>query len=159
MPHLDYTISFAVISQLVVSLVGFIFIVKSLQGATEDRLYAHYNEVCKLLMTKPHLYPYFYGNKILDITTTDPTYPNIREEVEIMAESILGVIEHAAVQRKNMHGYAWRQCWEKFAHERINKSEQIKEFYEQNQKWYTIDIKRVFEDAKRLRTSPPSFNT
>jgi hypothetical protein len=67
MPHLDSTISFAVISQLFVSIVGFIFVIRGLQGATEDRLYAHYNEVCKLLMAKPHLYPNFYTNKAVDL--------------------------------------------------------------------------------------------
>jgi hypothetical protein len=99
---------------------------------------------------KPHLYPYFYANKILDVASADQT---LREEVDIMAEAILGVIEHAAIQRKNMPRYAWEQCWKKFAHERINKSEQLKEYYDKNQNWYTTDIKRVFETAKRSRST------
>jgi hypothetical protein len=150
MPHLDSTVSVVVISQLIVSIIGFVFVIRGLQGATEDRLYAHYNEVCKLLMTKPHLYPYFYANKVVDIKTATPL---LLEEVDIMSESILGVIEHAALQRKNMPKYAWSECWKKFALERINKSEQIKDFYDKNNDWYTKDIKRVFEDAERLRTS------
>ena len=98
MPHLDSTVSVAVISQLVVSIIGFVFVIRSLQGATEDRLYAHYNDICKLLMTKPHLYPYFYANKVLDMETATPL---LQEEVDIMSESILGVIEHAALQPKD----------------------------------------------------------
>ncbi|MPR12567.1 hypothetical protein [Microvirga tunisiensis] len=57
----------AAIVQALAALIGFPVIMfqlyllrRNIRGATQDRLYAHYMEICKLFMGKPHLRPYFY---------------------------------------------------------------------------------------------------
>jgi hypothetical protein len=46
-------VGFAVLSYQVIQLR------RNIQGATQDRLYAHYMDICKVLMQKPYLYPFF----------------------------------------------------------------------------------------------------
>jgi hypothetical protein len=48
----------AAVIQAVAAVVGFLFIIIQLRAATQDRLYAHYLEICKLFMQNPELRPY-----------------------------------------------------------------------------------------------------
>ena len=52
------------------SVFGFLFVGyqlwqarRNIRGATEPTLYVHYTEICKLLIGKPHLRPYFMRTK------------------------------------------------------------------------------------------------
>jgi hypothetical protein len=126
----------------------------NIRGATHDRLYAHYNDVCKELMKKPELYPYFYGElpyppdinnaackiKTLDAPDTNKTVSN---EVKILSEMICGVIEHAKVQEKNLPLDSWMNCWLLYSLDRIDRSPSVHKFFKENSNWYTPSVKKV----------------
>src|SRR5262245_52358913 len=86
------------------SLVGFGFVWlqlrdlrRNVQGATQDQLYAHYMEVCKLFIDKPYLRPYFYENEPRPISPPADR-ASLGSEIDAASEAILGIIEHAIVQ-------------------------------------------------------------
>ena len=63
---------------------GFIFFLLSQKAATQDRIYAHYTEICKLFMQNPQLRPYFYDRK--ELLADDP---HLRTQIDVMSETIL----------------------------------------------------------------------
>lgn len=137
--------------QALASLIGFVVIGyqviqlrKNIRGATQDRLYAHYNEVVKLLMQNPHLYPYFYDGK--PYSKDDSNNEDLRAEINLVCEAIFGVIEHACLQRQNLPHDSWRNCWQPYAHERMRRSPAIKNFIDRNQVWYTAALRRVVHE-------------
>ena len=84
------------IAQVLASVIGFFFVGYQLlllgrntRGSAQDRLYAHYMEVCKLFMQNPHLRPYFYDNMLVPADD-----PKLRAEVDAMCEAIWGLVEH-----------------------------------------------------------------
>ena len=141
----------AAVIQAVVSVIGFLTIMiqlrllrKNLQGATQDRLYAHYTEICKLFMGKPHLRPYFYDQ----VPLLDSDKPELKAEVEFMSEAIWGLVEHAFVQKKNVPSYAWKKCWKLYFIERFNKSIVFRNYFEQNSEWYVEELSEVVKTLK-----------
>jgi hypothetical protein len=139
----------AAVVQAVASIVGFFVLFyqvlqlrNNIRGATHDRLYAHYNDVCKELSKNPTMYPYFYDKKPVNIDSA----PN---EVKLVSEMIWGVIEHSKVQERNLPLDSWANCWLPYALERINKSPVVKEYFEKNCQWYTPATWSVFEEFKR----------
>lgn len=119
-------------------------VLRSLRGATQDRLYAHYMEVCKLMMGQPKLYPYFYEDK--PIQTIDPT---LKESSQIVCEAFLGLIEHAILQQKNLPKDAWRNCWLPFAKERVSKSEPLRNYFRENEGWYAKELRKTVKQILR----------
>jgi hypothetical protein len=159
MDYIGGQATWAAAIQALASLIGFIVIGyqviqlrKNIRGATQDRLYAHYNDIVKLFMQKPHLYPYFYKEK--QYSDLDDNKENLREEIDIMSEAIFGVIEHACLQRQNLPHDSWKNCWQPYAHERMGKSPEMERFIDPNQTWYTAALRKVVNEfyAKR-RTS------
>jgi hypothetical protein len=95
---LSAPMNLASVVQAGASVFGFLFVGyqlwqarRNIRGATEHTLYVHYTEICKLLIGKPHLRPCFYENKTMSLQ--DPNNPNLREEIDMMSEAILGLIE------------------------------------------------------------------
>ncbi len=82
---------------------------RAIQSDTHSKLYTHYLEVTKLLLQKPQLRPYFYGGKVLDKSVPDQA--DIRQEIEVMCEVFLSLFEHAVVQKNNLPGDSWQNCW------------------------------------------------
>ena len=125
------------------------FLRKNIRGATQDRLYAHYMEVCKLLFQNGHLRPYFYEDE--RVPELGPNRPKLRAEVDMMSEAICGLIEHCVVQRRNLPPAGWRGCWLPYAQERVGKSSELAQFFEANQVWYTRKMRRAMRKilAKR----------
>jgi len=151
--------------QALAAVIGFIVVTyqvvqlrKNIRGATQDRLYAHYMEVCKMLMLKPHLYKFFYESKSYVKPVNNDEQDVIHEEIEIMSEMILGLMEHAKLQQRNLPKDAWDHCWRAYAYERIRKSVAIKEFFEENRQWYTIALARVFKDYQKQEKRRPRAN-
>jgi hypothetical protein len=143
----------AELGQLTVSIVGLLVIVlqiqhvlRSIHGTTQDSMYAHYTEVGKLLLSRPELRPYFYERKKL-VAEDDK---KLRDEIDLMSEAILGLIEHAAVQEDNLPDNAWRECWWRYAKERLEKGTELRRFFDENKEWYTADMGEVVRliDAK-----------
>ena len=132
----------AAVIQAAASVLGFAFIVwqiqlviRGLRGATQDRLYGHYNEALKLLMSKPYLYPYFYERK--EFTGNTPEHPNLRAEIDIVSETILGIVEHARIQMHNLGKESWFGCWHPYFKERWDKSIELQRFFGPHESWYT----------------------
>jgi hypothetical protein len=139
-------INWGQITQIVVSLVGFVFVIfqlamvrRALRGSTHDRIYAHYNDVCKTLLGYPELYSYFYENADPAKLTRED-----RRKVRMLCEIIMGLIEHAVVQRSNMPPRSWSGCWRPYALERIKQSQALREYFDPNQVWYTEAMRREY---------------
>src|SRR5262249_52107878 len=144
-------VTWAAAIQASASLIGFIVIGyqviqlrKNILGATQDRLYAHYMEILKLFMEKPHLYSYFYNAKAY--SKLDDNRENLREEIDIMSEAIFGIIEHACLQKQNLPHDSWNNCWQPYAHERMRKSAEMEKFIDPNQAWYTDSLRKVVKE-------------
>jgi hypothetical protein len=116
---------------------------RNIRGATEHTLYVHYTEICKLLIGNPHLRPYFYQNET--ISSQDPDNPHLREEIDMMSEAILGLIEHSALHENNLPSDTWNNCWMPYAHERLYKSKELRDFFGANRAWYTATLRRVID--------------
>jgi len=119
-------------------------LIKNIQGTTQDNIYSHYNDICKMLLQQPHLRPYFYEGKAL--ADTDPESETLRAEVDYMSEMILGVIEHAVVQECNLPPDAWKNCWKPYARERLKKGTEMRRFFQDNKQWYTRALRDAVEE-------------
>src|SRR5271170_6157502 len=127
MPLFDGGVTWAAAIQAFAALGGIVFIAyqvtqlrKNIRGATQDRLYAHYTELCKLILQKPYLYPYYYENeKYVD---SDSNPKDLKDELNLVSEVVLGLVEHSKLQEKNMPADSWENCWLPFAMERLDKS-------------------------------------
>lgn len=131
--------------QAIASVVGFGVIIyqirqlkRTVQSDTHSKLYTHYLEVNKLLLQKPHLRPYFYEGKALD--ESDFNQLSLRQDIDIMCEVILGLLEHAVLQRDNLPGDSWQNCWMAYVHERYDKSTELAKFFGSNRKWYAKSL-------------------
>jgi hypothetical protein len=145
--------AWATVVQATVSVVGFLFVLgqlklvrlqlrlvrRNIRGTTQDSLYAHYTEVCKLFLDKPDLRPYFYDKKPKPISCLVDR-PYLNEEIDAASEMILGLIEHAIMQRKNLPDDSWSHCWQPYAKERVEKSPTIQKFYTDNKRWYAQEL-------------------
>jgi hypothetical protein len=156
---IEGSVTWAAAIQAGAAVAGFAFIgyqilqlIRNIRGATQDRLYAHYTEICKLFMQKPYLRPYFYENKVL--MEGNPDYPHMREEIDVMSEAILGLIEHSTLQQNNLPRDAWKHCWLPYANERLKKSKEIMKFFSPNQTWYTQALRDVIDNYAKTRTTP-----
>ncbi len=105
---------------------------QSIQGETHSKLYDHYLRVTELLWREKHLRPYFYSAKLLEESAPD----GLRAEVDMMSEVIAGLLEHAAVQEKNLPKDSWEACWRAFTYERLAKSKELQNYFYENQEWY-----------------------
>ncbi|MGH6926319.1 MAG: hypothetical protein ACRED5_21530 [Propylenella sp.] len=143
----------AAVVQALASIAAFVFIIfqvtqinRSIKGATQDRVYAHYTEICKIFLQKPYLRPYFYENK--ELLEDDPRYPHLRSEIDFMSETILGLIEHAVLQQGNLPPDCWENCWLPYANERLRMSAEIKKFFAPNTDWYTDALRDVVNESE-----------
>jgi hypothetical protein len=140
--------------QAAASFVGFFIVIfqlfhlrRNLLGATQDKLYDHYTDVCKLFMQYPELRPYFYPPESDAGATAAPERSeNFKEElaprIALMCELILGLIEHAALQKKNVPRDIWESYWRPYAIERLKAAKALRKFYESNSHWYSIAMQR-----------------
>jgi hypothetical protein len=133
--------------QALISLFGFGAVAFSLlmanrntKGATHDRVYAHYHNVCSIFVEHPELRPYFYSNK-----SDDGSNPALTAKIDATSEAILGLIEHAVVQRENMPTHSWERCWEPYARERVLKSDMLQQFFRNNRLWYTTQMQGAYD--------------
>jgi hypothetical protein len=124
----------------------------SQKAATQDRMYAHYTEICKLFMAKPYLRPYFYDQAVLSGPSQE--YPQLRSEIDFMSETILGLIEHAVMQRKHMPKDSWEHCWLPYAKERVSKSAELAQFFAPNAGWYTHKLCEVMNTIRPQIADP-----
>jgi hypothetical protein len=151
------TVTWADAAQVIVSILGFCLVlyqirqlIKNIRGSAHDSLYAHYTDISKLFMDKPYLYPYFYYNK-------DPGRlahtANENNEVDIMSEMLLGLIEHATLEQKNLPFNAWSECWKPYALARMRTSGELRRYFDENKDWYTEQLRLLLKDYEIDATS------
>ena len=138
MINLSGPVQWAAVVQILAYIFGFflvgyqvLLLVRNTRGSAQDRLYAHYMEVCKLFMQNPHLRPYFY-----DGVAVPENDRKLRAEVDIMCEAIWGLIEHSVVQKCNIPDVGWKGCWLPYARERVAKSRELSRVFDLNAGWY-----------------------
>jgi hypothetical protein len=137
--------------QAIASVVGFGIVIyqvwqlkRTVQSDTHSKLYAHYLEVNKLLLQNSYLRPYFYESKILD--ESDLNHPNIRRDVDMMCEVVLGLLEHAVLQKPNLPDDSWKNCWMAYVYERYQKSPELARFFSGNRELYAKCLQDVLGD-------------
>lgn len=173
--------TYAPVAQATASIFGFFFLIlqvrqliRNTQGATHDRLYAHYMEVCKLFMQKPELRPYFYEGKELqqassdqqsrDKKDTDSTHNGSsaqapgRGEIDAMSEAIFGLIEHAVMQHENLPEDTWNNCWRPYVQERLTKSIELQRYFVPNPHWYAVRLDDVVDEFFKTHPHSPVKN-
>jgi len=136
--------------QLLISAVGFSLVFwqirllnQGIQGDTHSKLYDHYLKVNDLLSKKPELRPYFYYDyKLKD---DSPGHATVLAEIEMMSEIILGLLEHAAVQRDNLPADSWEHCWYAYTVERFKRSPELQRFFQDNHQWYAGSFCEVIQ--------------
>jgi hypothetical protein len=136
------------VAQLGVSVIGFGLIIyqiwllrRSTAGSTYASLYGEYSDVCKLFLEKPYLRAYFYNAE--PVPTKAQGNEPILQEVETMCELVTGLLEHAALQKKNIPPNIWKECWEKYTYERFDRSPALAIFWKANKHWYAEDFKDI----------------
>jgi hypothetical protein len=151
----------AAVFQMLVAAIGFPVVIyqliqlhKNLEGATQDRLYAHYTEICKLFMQNPELRPYFYGRVenaggTLRGEQARECNDSLSPKIAFMCEAIFGLVEHAVLQKKNLPGDAWKNCWRPYAIERLEQSEALENFFDPNAHWYSHRMRKAMKSMKR----------
>src|ERR1044071_4336785 len=141
------------------------FLRRNLLGATQDRLYAQYTEICKLFMQYPELRPYFYQYESDPGASVHPTAPGPTGQPEsaqreaarvaFMCETILGLVEHAVLQKDNVPKDAWDRCWRPYALERVEQSDALEKFIDPNAHWYSLkmceEMKSIKQEAEARR--------
>jgi hypothetical protein len=155
----DPILIWATVVQAAATVVGFMFVgwqalelKQTIRGDAHDSLYSHYAGVITMLAAKPYLHPYLYDNK--PIGEGDPEHPNLRQEMDLVSESILALIEHAVMYRKELPDDAWNNCWLPYARERFKTSGELSRFFDANKHWYAKSLRDVFENCPAiLRTS------
>jgi hypothetical protein len=137
--------------QTITSTIGFVYVVyqiiqvrNTLRGATQDRLYVQYNEICKTFMQKPYLREYFYESRSFNPDQSDREY--LRSEIDVMCEMILALIEHSVLQQSNMPKDAWEHCWHSYARERVKQSVEMRRFFESNSGWYATALGKLVKN-------------
>jgi hypothetical protein len=145
--------------QAIASVVGFVVIIyqirqlkRAVQSDTHSKLYSHYLEVTKLWLQKPQLRPYFYEGKTLDESA--PNYQDMRREIDVMCEVILGLLEHAVLQKTNLPGDSWKNCWKAYAEERYTCSPDLSKFFSVNRNWYAKALRDQFEALASQSRAP-----
>jgi hypothetical protein len=135
------------------SVIGFVLVIyqlmqlrHSIAGEAHGKLYAQYVELGKLLLARPHLYPYFFECKRLEGKEADNTA--LRNELSMMCELTLGLLEHAVVQRVNLPEDSWENCWRAYTYDRFANSSELRSFFEAKRKWYARSFCEVI-DARR----------
>lgn len=146
----------AAVVQAAASLVGFVIVIYQIyllirngRNSTQDNLYVHYMDILKLFLAKPYLRPFFYENR--EMREPDPAHPHLRNEIDLASEAILGLIEQAALQDKDLPRDTWQHCWLPYAHERLEKSSEIHKFFDANRTWYTESLCEIVDSSRKTR--------
>jgi hypothetical protein len=146
--NLTEAVKWTDVAQLVATVIGFVFVVfqlrelqRATQGDTHADLYGQYMEMGKLFLRKPHLRPYFYDSAEIDVTA--PNSARIKQEVAMMCELITTLLEHAALQRPNLPGESWEECWRAYTYARFDSSSVLREWWLCNQAVYADSFRKV----------------
>jgi hypothetical protein len=122
---------------------------KSLYSTTHNNLYTHYADTLRWFLEKPHLYQYFRGKRP---PSNVKRSPEVEAEVQTLCELTMTLFEHAYLDRENMPGTSWRDCWVAYIRKVYRQSEDLQHFFEEHRDFYVPD----FYAFVRSETDPRS---
>ncbi len=121
---------------VVVTIVGFIYVIKQLnsakkanQIATYENIYARMHDIHKFLFEHPEFRDYFYHEK--KIAPGDPKYSQVMTVAEMFADFLQQVMLQADLMPKKT-----AEGWTNYARSVIRRSPVLKEFFVRNKEWY-----------------------
>jgi len=136
------------VAQLVATVIGFVFVAvqlrslrKATEGDTHADLYGQYMELGKLFLRNPHLRPYFYDSAEIDGDA--PGNSRIHQEIAIMCELVTSLLEHASLQKCNLPGESWEECWQSYTFERFDSSSVLREWWRANETLYAATFRKL----------------
>ena len=144
---------------------GFLFVFwqvyqlkRGIQGETHSKLYEHYLKVTEMLLDAEEDRSYFYVEGAAASKNIESKPP---DRVDMLSEVILGLLEHAAVQKKNLPSDSWERCWQAYTYERFDRSPALRKFFEKNKNWYAESFLQVIDERTQCKTlgSPPEYWT
>jgi hypothetical protein len=137
------------VAQVFVSIVGFGCVLyqvwqlrRAVAGDAYTSLYEQYVDVAKLFLERPELRPYFYEERVVDEEA--PGGERTKAEVEILAELMTGLLEHAALQRRSIPTKIYVECWRAYTKERF-KSPALRAFWSKNKTWYASEFQEMVD--------------
>jgi hypothetical protein len=122
----------------------------NVRGATLDRVYGQYKDLCGIFVADPSLRKYFYDQQSVPVDSGD------RQKALAVSEAIFGLIEHSIVQRPNMPSWCWEHCWRPYALERIRQGPIMQEYFAANREWYTGQMRQQYASIEADLRRPPS---
>jgi hypothetical protein len=159
--NLTEAVKWTDVAQLLVTIIGFVFVVLQLwslhrqtEGDTHADLYGQYMELGKLFLRNPHLRPYFYESAEIDGTAPDSG--RIRQEVAMMCELTTTLLEHAALQKHNLPGESWEDCWKAYTYARFDSSSVLREWWRANEKVYAASFRMIVNSRPVSREAADS---
>jgi hypothetical protein len=142
--NLTEAVKWTDVAQLLVTIIGFVFVVlqlgslrRQIEGDTHADLYGQYMEMGKLFLRKPHLRPYFYDST----------------EIDMMCELITTLLEHAALQRHNLPGESWADCWRAYTYARFDSSSVLRQWWRANEEVYAASFRTIVNSRPVPRRS------
>jgi hypothetical protein len=104
-----------------------------------------------LLLEKPHLQPYFYGQKTFEENLCGNDTSQLAAEIEMMCEILAGLLEHASLQRPNISNDAGQNCWWTYTRERFQKSHVFRKYFDANRHCYTKQFRETVSNIFQTR--------
>jgi hypothetical protein len=154
--NLTEAVKWTDVAQLLTTIVGFVFVIAQLfalrnqtRGDTHADLYGQYMELGKLFFRKPYLRPYFYESREIDGTT--PNSSEIRQEIAMVCELTTTLLEHAALQRHNLPGESWEECWKAYTYARFDSSSVLRAWWHDNETVYALKFREIVNDWLKSR--------
>ena len=146
------------VRSLIVSLLGFVLIIWSLNAANEALKRSIYGsisnwtfELDKAFLQSPELRPYFYDGK--DIDTDDPLYPKAQQMAEYMLDTFDSVLEHKAYFPGT--GGTPHVGWARWFYDSFDRSPILGKYIETNRRWYeTSEIWPIYKRWKAYSFTP-----
>jgi hypothetical protein len=144
--------------QVAIGLAGFALVCyqlvqlkRAVHGDTQSKLYEHYLRVNELLLERPELRPFFYDCTPFDENEFASRRPPgahrevTQNDIDMMCETILGLLEHATLQRPNLPRGSWRTCWAAYTRVRFEQSPALAGFFLKNKHWYATELCAVVQ--------------
>jgi hypothetical protein len=107
-------------------------VLRNMKSNAYAKLYDQYLKVNEIFVNKPHLRPYFNPNvKSNSPAVVDPA------EIDAMCEILVGLLEHAELQKDSMPN---KNCWTEYTKGRFEQSAALWKFLDAHPKWYADEF-------------------
>jgi hypothetical protein len=108
---------------------------EQLKAQALGTLYGHYFDYCRALLEKPHLRAHIYNNPRVSAAPIDHV---TRAEIETLCELLTGILEEAEVQKPNLPGDTYDNCWRPLLEDMYRDPKAgMAEFYRVHRRWYS----------------------